>query len=140
MSANINKTFMAGRVASDIETRDVNGRQLTKFRFVTNRSYKKNDEWVTVPTFIACEAWGDLADRAGKLTKGAEVFITARLDLDEWEDKESGQKRSAHKLTLETIQALGGNQKDSEEDQDQTPVKKPVGRRPSKKVDDDLPF
>lgn len=143
MSANVNQYFGAGRLASDVEVRETNGGKVAKFRFVTNRSWKTNDsdEWKTASTFIACDAWGPLAEKVSKLTKGTEVFLTARLDLDEWEDGE-GNKRSAHKLTLNTLQTLSGA--GSEDGQQEQRPRARQQRTPSKKgssqSNDDLPF
>lgn len=143
MSVNVNKVFMAGRIASDVEVRETNGGKVAKFRFVTNRSFKQNDEWKTVPTFIACDAWKELAERASKLTKGTEVFLQARLDQDEWTDGD-GNKRSAHKLTVDNLQVLsGGTSSDGDEQQnEQQPARQrqPRQKKGASQSNDDLPF
>ncbi len=49
------------------------------------------------------------AEVAGEyLKKGRPVFIEGRLQLDTWDDKQSGQKRSKLKVIGETMQLLGG--------------------------------
>ena len=53
--------------------------------------------------------WGRQAEVAGEyLAKGRPVLIEGRLQLDTWEDKNSGQKRSKLRVVGETMQFLGG--------------------------------
>ena len=60
-------------------------------------------------TFIDVTLWGRTAEVAGEyLSKGRPVLIEGRLQLDQWEDKDSGQKRSKLKVVGETLQMLGG--------------------------------
>jgi single-strand DNA-binding protein len=41
--------------------------------------------------------------------KGDPLYLEGRLQLDQWDDKQSGQKRSKHKVVVENIEFLGGN-------------------------------
>ena len=41
------------------------------------------------------------------LTKGSPCYIAGRLNLDTWDDKATGQKRSKLKVVGETLQLLG---------------------------------
>ncbi len=51
---------------------------------------------------------GRTAEIAGEyLSKGRPVLIEGRLQLDQWEDKETGQKRSKLKVVGESLQLLG---------------------------------
>jgi single-strand DNA-binding protein len=59
-------------------------------------------------TFVDIDVWGKQAETASKyLTKGRPVFIEGRLKLDQWDDKESGQKRSRLKVVCERLQFIG---------------------------------
>lgn len=113
--ANVNKVMFIGRLTRDVETRTfTNGGKVAKFGFaVTNR--KKNSQtgqWEDSPMFIDCEVYnrgesGKSADLAEKyLAKGRQVFLEGRLELDSWEDKNTGQKRQKHKLVVENMQFL----------------------------------
>jgi single-strand DNA-binding protein len=56
------------------------------------------------PLFLTCTAWRDLAEHiAESLTKGARVIVSGRLRQSHWEDKETGQKRSAYGLEVDEI-------------------------------------
>jgi single-strand DNA-binding protein len=113
--ANVNKVMLIGRLTRDPEMRTFsNGGKVAKFGFaVTNR--KKNaqtGQWEDVPMFIDCEAFnrgefGKQADLVEQyLAKGRQVYLEGRLELDQWDDKNTGQKRSKHKLVVENLQFL----------------------------------
>jgi single-strand DNA-binding protein len=75
-----------------------------------NRSYtldsgEKREE----VTYVDVVLWARLAEIAGEyLKKGRPIFIEGRLQLDTWDDKQSGQKRSKLRVIGETMQLLGG--------------------------------
>jgi single-strand DNA-binding protein len=117
--ANLNKVILIGRLTRDPESRTFStGGKVTKFGFaVTNR--KKNSQtgqWEDEPMFIDCEAFnrgefGKLADTIETYCKkGSQICIEGRLHLDQWDDKTTGQKRSKHKLVVETMQLLDPKQ------------------------------
>jgi single-strand DNA-binding protein len=117
--ANVNKVILVGRLTRDPETRTfANGGKVAKFGFaVSNR--KKNSQsgqWEDVPMFIDCEAYnrgeyGKLADLVEQyLAKGRLVYLEGRLELDQWDDKNTGQKRSKHKVVVENMQFLGSRE------------------------------
>src|SRR5579871_2320022 len=117
--ANVNKVILIGRLTRDPEVRTFStGGKVAKFGFaVTNR--KKNaqtGQWEDVPMFIDCEAYnrgefGKQADLVEQyLGKGRQVYLEGRLELDQWEDKNGGGKRSKHKLVVENVQFLDSKQ------------------------------
>lgn len=60
-------------------------------------------------TFVDVTVWGRQAEVAGEyLAKGRSVLIEGRLHLDQWEDKDSGQKRSKLKVVCENLTMVGG--------------------------------
>lgn len=113
--ANLNKVILIGRLTRDPETRAFpSGGMVAKFGFaVTNR--RKNGQtgqWEDEPMFIDVEVFnrgetGKLADLVrDRCHKGSQILIEARLHLDQWDDKTTGQKRSKHKLVADAIQLL----------------------------------
>ena len=53
--------------------------------------------------------WGRTAEIAGEyLKKGRPVLIEGRLQMDTWDDKQTGQKRSKLKVVGESMQLLSG--------------------------------
>jgi len=60
-----------------------------------------NDSYITptVPqrqstTFVDVTVWGQEAERLAKLQKGQEVQIVGSLRQSQWQDKQTGQKRT----------------------------------------------
>ena len=52
--------------------------------------------------------WGRQAEVAGEyLKKGRPVYIEGRLQMDSWDDKNTGQKRTKLKIVGEQMQLLG---------------------------------
>ena len=59
-------------------------------------------------TFVDVTLWGRQAEVAGEyLSKGRQVLVEGRLQLDSWEDKESGQKRSKLRVVCENMTMVG---------------------------------
>jgi single-strand DNA-binding protein len=74
-------------------------------RVYTTEGGEKREE----TTFVDVTLWGRTAEIAGEyLKKGRPVFIEGRLQLDTWDDKQSGQKRSKLKVVADGMQLIGG--------------------------------
>jgi single-strand DNA-binding protein len=113
--ANVNKVLLIGRLTRDPEVRTFsNGGKVAAFGFaVTNR--KKNQQtgqWEDEPCFIDCKVFnrgenGRQADLVeGSLRKGHQVFLEGHLVFEQWQDKNTGDKRSALKLVVDNFQFL----------------------------------
>ena len=109
--ASYNKVFLLGNLTRDPEVRYTpKGSAVADLGIAVNRQYtldtgEKREE----VTFVDVTFWGRTAEIAGEyLKKGRSVFIEGRLQLDTWDDKQSGQKRSKLKVIGEAMQMLGG--------------------------------
>jgi len=59
-------------------------------------------------TFIDVDIFGRTAENVGQyMRKGRPIMIEGRLKLDQWDDKQTGQKRSRLGVVAETVQFLG---------------------------------
>src|SRR5438094_5078201 len=108
--ASFNKVILLGNLTRDPEVRYTpKGTAVTEIGMAINRTYtSENGEKHEETTFVDVTLWGRTAEIAGEyLKKGRPVFIEGRLQLDTWEDKQSGQKRSKLKVVGENIQLLG---------------------------------
>ena len=108
--ANLNKVMLIGNLTRDIELKYTpRGTAVAELGMAINRRYKgDNDEWKDETTFVDVTLWGRQAEIAKEyLAKGRSVYIEGRLQLDTWDDKQTGQKRSKLKVTGETMQMLG---------------------------------
>ena len=109
--ASYNKVFLLGNLTRDPEVRYTpKGSAVADLGIAVNRQYTlDNGEKREEVTFVDVTLWGRQAEVAGEyLKKGRSVFIEGRLQLDTWDDKQSGQKRSKLKVIGEMMQMLGG--------------------------------
>jgi len=107
--ANLNKVMIIGNVTRDPEVKYTpKGSAVTDLGIAVNRTYKVGEERKEEVTYVDVTLWGRLAEIAGEYCrKGKPVYIEGRLQLDSWEDKASGQKRSKLRVVGEEMQLLG---------------------------------
>jgi single-strand DNA-binding protein len=108
--ANLNKVMLIGNLTRDPELRVTpKGTAICTFSLAVNRKFKDESggEREEV-TYIDIEAWGKSGENISKYcTKGRPLFVEGRLRLDQWEDKNTKEKRSRMKVVLENFQFLG---------------------------------
>ena len=114
--ANLNKVMLIGRLTRDPEVRTfANGGKVAKFGFAATGSRKKNPatgQWEDEPMFIDVNVFnrGEFGKQADlveqSLRKGHQVFLEGHLVLEQWDDKQTGQKRSKHALVVDNFQFL----------------------------------
>ena len=119
--ATLNKVMLIGRLTDDPKDAALqSGTRVVKFRFAVGRSRKNQQtgQWENDPNplFIDCEAYtrqDARRDLVGLIQqycrKGDPLYVEGRLQLDQWDDKQTGQKRSKHKIVIDNIEFLGGN-------------------------------
>src|SRR5690242_11286553 len=108
--ASFNKVILLGNLTRDPEVRYTpKGSAVCDLGLAVNRNYtldsgEKREE----VTFVDVVLWARLAEIAGEyLKKGRPVFIEGRLQMDSWDDKQTGQKRTKLRVIGETMQLLG---------------------------------
>lgn len=108
--ASFNRVVLVGNLTRDPELRHIpSGMAVTEIGLAVNDRVKRGNEWVDEATFVDITLWGRTAEVACEyLEKGASVLIEGRLKLEQWDDKESGAKRSKLKVVGERLQMLGG--------------------------------
>jgi len=150
--ASFNKVILLGNLTRDPEVRYTpKGSAVCDLGLAVNRAYTlENGEKREEVTYVDVVLWARLAEIAGEyLKKGRPVFIEGRLQLDTWDDKTSGQKRSKLRVIGETMQLLGsrpsggGGEGAGEEDRGSrsrpAAPPKPAGA-PAAPDDDEIPF
>ncbi len=108
--ASLNKVFLIGNLTRDPELRVTpKGTAICQFGLAVNRQFKDDTgQTRDETTFVDIEAWGKQGELVAKyLAKGSQAMVEGRLKLDQWEDKQSGQKRSKLKVVLDNVQFLG---------------------------------
>jgi single-strand DNA-binding protein len=102
-------------------------------------------------TFVDVVLWARLAEIAGEyLRKGRPVFIEGRLQMDTWDDKQTGQKRTKLRVVGESMQLLGSRPggaagETAEEDRagasgGSKAAAPPKPAKPTEREDDEIPF
>lgn len=150
--ANFNKVILAGNLTRDPELRYTpKGTAIARIGLAINRRFAGEDGQLREETtFVDVDAFGKQAETIGQyLRKGRPILIEGRLRLDQWDDKQTGQKRSKLGVVMESFQFL-----DSKAGGDGAPVSGPAPR-PSRPAptqspdssdsdappqDDDVPF
>lgn len=97
-----------GRATADPELRFAgNGTAVctVNLAFNSRRKNPQTQEWEDGDVFfVRATAFKELAESmAESLTRGTEVVVTGRLKTEQWEDRSSGEKRSAVSLLVDGI-------------------------------------
>ncbi len=95
--ASFNKVILLGNLTRDHEVRYTpKGSAVCDLGIAVNRVYTTDSgERREEVTFVDVVLWARLAEIAGEyLKKGRPVFIEGRLQMDSWDDKQTGQKRT----------------------------------------------
>lgn len=112
--ASFNRVILMGNLVGDPQVRYTPGGQaVSEIRMAVNRSWfdKNTNQKREEATFVDVTLWGRTAEIAGEyLAKGRQILIEGRLQLDSWDDKETGQKRSKLRVVGENMTMLGSRQ------------------------------
>lgn len=69
--------------------------------------------------YIDCQAWGKQAEIVSTYAKkGDKLFIVGTLDLDEWTDKVTGNRRSKHIVNIDNLNFISTGRKESDQEPD----------------------
>ena len=109
--SNFNKLFLMGNLTRNPELRwTPSGVALCTLSIAVNKQYKdkRSGEMVKSVDYFNIDVWGPQAENCEKyLEKGRPVFIEGRLQLDRWEDRNTGENRSRIKVIGERVVFLG---------------------------------
>ena len=107
--ASFNRVILMGNLTRDVELKYTsNQTAVTEVTLAVNdRKRGQDGQWQDETTFVDVTLWGRQAEVADQyLGKGSGVMIEGRLRLDQWEDKQTGQRRSRLRVTGERMQML----------------------------------
>ena len=102
-----NTITLVGNVTRDTELRFAAGSGaaiLTLGLAVNNRKKGKNGEWEDDANFFDVVVFGEMAEQvAESVQKGTRIIVTGRLDWSQWDDKDTGQKRSKVQVIADEV-------------------------------------
>jgi single-strand DNA-binding protein len=108
--ASFNKVILVGNLTRDPELRYTpKGTAIAKIGLAVNRVWRNEaGETKEEVTFVDVDVFGRTAENVGQyMRKGRPILVEGRLRLDQWDDKQTGQKRSRLGVVAETVQFLG---------------------------------
>ena len=122
------------------------GTAVAKLGLAVNRTWRDAEgQQQDETTFVDVDAFGKQAETLGQyMQKGRPVLVEGRLKLDQWEDKNTGQKRSKLGVILERFSFVGGgNQAGGNTSSPQSSAPSPTSDVPPFEdgpSDDEVPF
>jgi single-strand DNA-binding protein len=149
----INKVTLFGNLTRDPELRSTpSGYSVCDLRLAVNESVKdqQTGEWRDRANFFTVTVWGKMGEFVGReCVKGTPIIIEGKLRWEEWDDANTGQKRSTVKIVADKAIPVGRREK---RDGPAVPHEQATpGRRPDDEggpwspsgtsgIDDDIPF
>ena len=95
--ASFNKVILMGNLTRDPELRYTpKGTAIAKVGLAVNRNWtSESGEKKEEVTFVDVDVFGRIAENVGLyMRKGRPILIEGRLRLDQWYDKQTGQKKA----------------------------------------------
>lgn len=139
--ASFNKVILIGNLTRDPEVKYLpKGTAVCNIAMAVNRRWKNDAGEEKEDVYFAdCKAFGKQAETIGQwVKKGHPLMIEGRLTREEWDDKKTGEKKSATRIMVESFQFLKGR----DEGTAPAPRREPAAAAaPKPDLDgDDLPF
>ena len=152
--ASLNRVLLIGNLTRDIELRYTpKGSAVADMSIAVNRKWKDESGAAHEEvTFVEIALWGKTAENCAKyLKKGSPAFVEGRLEMQSWEDKQTGQKRSKMRVVASDVQFLGSGQRQQGErgyGDRPAPTQRQAAQQPKQEGDgqptgldgDDIPF
>ncbi len=107
--ASFNKVILMGNLTRDPDLRSTpSGSSVCELGLAMNRRFVVNGQEREESCFVDVTVWGKSAESCKRfLEKGSPVMIEGRLQLDQWEDRDGGGRRSKLRVVAESVQFLG---------------------------------
>ena len=110
--SSFNKVILMGNLTRDPELRFTNNQMaVCKVGLAVNRRFKDSQtgDWREEATFVDITIFGKRGEAFQKYhTKGQSAFFEGSLRFDQWEDKQTGQKRSKLYVVADNWEFVGG--------------------------------
>lgn len=113
-----------GNLTRDPEVRfSQGGMAIGNLSVAVNERFKGADgEWQDRATYVEVSIFGKRAEAFAKFhKKGGACFLEGKLRLDQWEDKQTGQKRSKLFVVADSWEFVGGEKGGGKKSEDSEP-------------------
>jgi len=106
----INRVVVTGNLTRDPELRSTgSGMAVLQMRVAVNdrRKNQQSGEWEDSPNYFDVVVFGSRGESLSRfLSKGSKVAVEGKLRWSEWEDKNSGDKRSKVEIIADDIEFM----------------------------------
>ena len=133
----LNKVLLAGNLTRDPELRYTSGNvAFCKFSLAVSRVFTSRGERKEETVFVNVTTWEKTAEYLGEhARKGTALHVEGRLTMSEWEDRETGKKRTQVEVRGDRVQTMDwGTGKPAAERAPAPPAQRELP------VDDEIPF
>jgi single-strand DNA-binding protein len=113
MKNGFNKVILAGNLTRDVELRYTKGgTAVATLSLALNRSWRDESGAPKEEVcFVDVTAWGKQAETLAQyLKKGRALLVEGRLKLDQWDDKETNDKRQRLSVVMEAFTFIDSQQ------------------------------
>lgn len=110
---NFNRVIIGGHLTRDVELRFLpNGTAIAKFSLAVNEKWTNEaGQKVERACFIDCVHFGKRGEALAQyVKKGSPLLVEGQLQLETWDDKATGDKRSKHVIKVEDFEFCGGKE------------------------------
>jgi len=140
--SSFNKVILIGNLTRDPQIKyTTGGTAIAELGMAIGRKWfdKTTNQQKEETTCVDVTLFGKQAEVAGQyLAKGRPVMIEGRLQLDSWEDKETGHKRSKLRVVGENLVLMGGKRDEAPPEERQSEHVQPAVVPPQ--VDEEISF
>ncbi|MCP4410902.1 MAG: single-stranded DNA-binding protein [Gammaproteobacteria bacterium] len=142
MSTNYNRVILAGRITRDVKLSFTPAQKpVCDFGLAVNETWRGQDGEKREETmFMDCQAFGRVAEVINEhFGRGKPILVEGKLKFSTWE--RDGQKRSKHRVTVQSFEFLGeGEAKASPAPAPYTPPAPGPGDPGASAGGEDIPF
>lgn len=145
MANDLNSCSFIGRLGRDVEMRFTpDGAAVANFSIAVGSDWRdKNGNKQEATEWVNVVAYQKLAELCGEyLVKGSQIYLQGRFKTEKWQDKQTGQDRSAVRIVADKVQFLSTKPSEStaeyKEKQQQQEQTAPDGGFDT--MEDDIPF
>ena len=130
----INRVNISGNLGQDPEMRTTaGGTNILSFSVAVNdrRKNPQSGEWEDYTNWVPCIVFGTRAEPLSRfLSRGSKVAVEGKLRWSQWEDKETGNKRSKIEVIVDDVEFLSRKSDDQPAYQAQQPAYQPQYQQP----------